>query len=426
MPQATDPPPRSLVTLVLCTVLHLFTHAYGAMLVPLYLLITRDLHLGKVQLAALLVTVYGVVYSACSFGSGILADRVDRRWLLGFGLVANAIAIALMGLTRRYEILIALAVLAGLAGTLFHPAANALIPAHFPKSPGMAIGLLGIGSGFGFFFGPQYAGWRAVHASWHFGSIANWQRPCIELGAMGLICGLLFLLVAREAPGATHARKQPRPLGRRMRWTVTFIACTLGCRDFSGIASVSLVSIYLQKAHHLDAAAAGFVVGAMMLIGVVANPLAVWISPGRKRLPMLVVTLITAGMVAFTVPGIPRTWLLAVLCLYQAFHLGSYAISDAAILERVPGALRGRVVGLFLSLAGTAASTSPWIMGVWTDHFGAHASDPSAYYGPFGLLGLLMFLANLSVPLIARLGGPVESAIDPMGEIVPATMEPVM
>ena len=28
-------------------------------------------------------------------------------------------------------------------------------------------------------------------------------------------------------------------------------------------------------------------VGAMMLIGVVANPLAVWISPGRLRLPML-------------------------------------------------------------------------------------------------------------------------------------------
>lgn len=426
MSQTVDPAPRSQVTLVLCTVLHMFTHAYGAMLVPLYLLITRDLHLGKVQFAALLVTVYGGVYMACSFGSGILADRLDRRWLLGCGLVVNAIAVALMGLTRRYETLIALSVLGGLAGTLFHPAANALIPAHFPKSPGMAIGLLGIGSGLGFFFGPQYAGWRAVHASWHFGSIANWQRPCIELGLMGLVCGLLFLIIAREAPGATHARKTPRPLGRRIRWTVVAIACTLGCRDFSGIASVSLVSIYLQKAHHLDAAAAGFAVGAMMLIGVVANPLAVWISPGPKRLPMLVLSLVCAGMVAWTVPGISRAWMLAVLCLYQGFHLGSYAISDAAILERVPAALRGRVVGLFLCLAGTAASTSPWIMGFWTDHFGPRASDPHAYYAPFGLLGLLMFIATLSVPLIAQLGEPVIGAIEPIRQITPATMEPVL
>src|SRR5207245_7983970 len=82
---------RSQVTLVLCTVLHTFTHAYGAMLVPLYLLITRDLHLGKVQFAALLVTVYGIVYATCSYGSGMLADRFDRRWLLGVGLVINAV-----------------------------------------------------------------------------------------------------------------------------------------------------------------------------------------------------------------------------------------------------------------------------------------------------------------------------------------------
>ena len=31
--------PRSVLTLVLCTLLHAFTHAYGTLLVPLYLLI---------------------------------------------------------------------------------------------------------------------------------------------------------------------------------------------------------------------------------------------------------------------------------------------------------------------------------------------------------------------------------------------------
>ena len=103
-----------------------------------------------------------------------------------------------------------------------------LIPAHFPKSPGMAIGLLGIGSGLGFFIGPQYAGWRAVHATWHFASVASWQKPCIELGAVGLLFGLVFLLIAREAPGS-HARPaRAKPLGRRLRWTTIAIALTLG------------------------------------------------------------------------------------------------------------------------------------------------------------------------------------------------------
>ena len=37
----------------------------------------------------------------------------------------------------------AFGVLAGLFGTLFHPAANALGPAHYPKSPGMDALVLG-------------------------------------------------------------------------------------------------------------------------------------------------------------------------------------------------------------------------------------------------------------------------------------------
>jgi MFS family permease len=414
------------VTLVLCTVLHTFTHAYGAMLVPLYLLMAADLHLRGVKYAALIVTIYGVVYSGCSYGAGVLADRINRKDLLGWGLVLNAIAIALMGLTRRYDLIIVLAVVGGLAGTLFHPAANALMPAHFPKSPGMAIGLLGIGSGLGFFFGPQYAGWSALHSTWKLASVGNWQRPCVELGLLGLVCGLLFLLFGREAPGSHETRPAPQPLGPRLRWTVLAVAATLGCRDFSGVASISLVSIYLQKAQHQNAATAGFIVGAMMLIGVLANPIAVWLSPGKKRLPLLALTLMLAGVVVCTVPWVSKAWVLPVLCTYQAFQLGSYAMSDAAMLERVPAALRGRVVGLFLTIAGTAAGMSPWIMGFWTDSFGSRASEQSAYIGPFVLLGVLMWFATISMPLIARMGEVQGGPIEQISEISPATMEAVM
>ncbi len=34
---------RSHITLALCTVLHAFTHGYGSLLVPLYILMRRDL-----------------------------------------------------------------------------------------------------------------------------------------------------------------------------------------------------------------------------------------------------------------------------------------------------------------------------------------------------------------------------------------------
>src|SRR2546423_15105871 len=107
------PTVRSHVTLGLCTVLHAFTHAYGTILVPLYLLIVADLKLGGVKAASLVVTVYGFVYCLVSYGAGILADRSDRRFLLGVGLLGNAAAMILMGVTRRYDVLLLLGVAAG-------------------------------------------------------------------------------------------------------------------------------------------------------------------------------------------------------------------------------------------------------------------------------------------------------------------------
>src|SRR5690349_3654267 len=117
------------ITLVLCTVLHAFTHAYSALLLPLYLLVTADFKLPGVSYAAVVVTVYMVVYWSLSFVSGMLADRFNRRTLLAIGLLGNALAILGMGLTRDYGFLIGFAVLGGVMGSLFHPSANAMVPA---------------------------------------------------------------------------------------------------------------------------------------------------------------------------------------------------------------------------------------------------------------------------------------------------------
>src|SRR5688572_19058451 len=265
---------RSHVTLFLCTILHAFTHAYGTLLVPLYLLMVSDLGLRGVSYASAVVTVYGLVYCALSFVAGEMADRYNRKMLLGVGLLGNALAITAMGLTRSYEMLMIFGVLAGLFGALFHPAANALVPAHYPRSPGMAIGLLGIGSGIGFFAGPQYAGWRAQSATWQFAEVANWQRPLVEAGIAGIVVGIIFLLIAREAHGRQNGQPS-RPLGTKLRNQIIRLSAIMGCRDFAGVATLSLGSIYLQKAHGFDSKRTGFVLGAMMLLSVVVNPIIV-------------------------------------------------------------------------------------------------------------------------------------------------------
>jgi hypothetical protein len=247
------------------------------------------------------------------------------------------------------------------------------------------------------------------------------------MGVAGLVVGVLFLLLAREVPRLRRNGDDPHPpLTPVMRRRVIALALVLGCRDFAGIASLSLVGIYLLRAHELDAKRTGFIVGAMMLISVLVNPLFVYFSGGRRRLPTLSAMLVIGGLVVTTLPLWPLRGVLPVMCLFQAFQLGSYAVSDAAVLERVPADVRGRVVGLFLLFAGTFASTGPWVMGAWSDALGARMHDASAYLPHFATLGGLMIVSAFSTPLIARLGAADEGVIHPMSEISPATMEPTV
>jgi hypothetical protein len=142
----------------------------------------------------------------------------------------------------------------------------------------------------------------------------------------------------------------------------------------------------------------------MMLTSMVANPIAVWLSPGAKRLPALMINLLIGGVLLVMVPRISVAYVLAMLAVFQIFHLGSYAVGEAAMLERVHPEVRGRVIGLFLTSAGTFASLSPWMMGWWTDRMGDLALRPAGYYVPFAVLGGMMVCAGLSARLISKLG----------------------
>jgi hypothetical protein len=227
--------------------------------------------------------------------------------------------------------------------------------------------------------------------------------------------------VAKEVNGKPRAAGEAHPrLGGKLARKIVRLGFALGLRDFAGVATLSLASIYWQKAHHLSLETTGMLVGLLVLPSTLINPLLVLMSPGKRRLRFLVIVLIIGGLSVPATPWVPWRWGVVLLCFLETLQCGAYALSDAAMMERVPEEIRGRVVGLFLTVAGLCGATGPWVMGKWTDLLGARAADPRAYAGPFLAVGITMWVSTLCAPLLWRLGPPVGSAVEPYMEISPA------
>jgi MFS family permease len=386
-------------TLLLCGVLHGFTHLYMVALLPLYLPIQRDFGLASEASATLLLTVMMVAYFAPSYPQGVLADRFSRKILLTVGLGINAAGFIGLAFARSYGAALFWVVIAGLGGSFYHPAATALVAQLFPNSAGRALGLVGIGSSAGFFLAPLYSGWRAAQA--------GWRAPVLELGLAGLAGTLLFFWLAEDAPSAqpqASSGSLPASSVSPGLWAL-FLGASFffSLRDLAGTAMSSLGSLFLQHAHGLGLRQTGLLLSSIFLAATISNPLFGHLSDkGRKRWIATVLLCAAALMALF--PHLPRTWMAPALLAYGFFFLASYPISEAALMVAAPNQARGRVVGLFLTVGGLIGNLGHWLAGVWVAGLGDRAQTVSAYFPAYATIAGVALLGLLALPCMAVMG----------------------
>ena len=383
-------------TLWLCGALHAFTHIYHVALMPLYLLIQRDLKLTSVEQATLLLTVMMLAYFLPSYGMGALADRFSRKKLLVAGLAINGLGYVGLAFAPDYGWALACVTIAGLGGSFFHPAATSMVARLFPSNTGKALGLVGVGASIGFFIGPLYAGWRAEGS--------GWRAPVLELGLLGIVMAGVFAGLAQEEP----TRPQPaqgkiasEKLFPTLALCLLFVVMSLifGLRDFTGSSMGSLGSLFLQNACGFDLRQTGMALSAIFLASVVSNPLFGHLSD-RGRIRWTCVVLLIAVALVWVFPRVPAQWVIPTFALYGFFFMASYPMVEAALMESVPDSTRGRAFGLFITLAGLIGNLSHWLVGSRVKHLGANAHSPAAYYPLYGTLAILLLVSLLGLPCL--------------------------
>lgn len=386
---------RKTRTLVLLTALHFFTHLYHVALLPLFLEIQAGFNLSSTDEATLLLTVLMLAYYAPSYLAGVLADRLNRRILLALGLALNGMGFAGLAWAPTYPMAMASVVLAGLGGCLYHPSGMAIIAELFHGKGGRAFGIVGIGGGLGFFLGPLYAGWRAEMSG-------DWRAPIMELGLAGMAAALLFYLLAdslpRKNPDQAEARSRQSIFPSRLMWVVFLIAIlSFGLRDFGGNGVSTLGSLFLQKAHGWNLAHTGFALSLIFLAAIISNPLLGHLSDrGGSRPRWIALTLTIGAITAVFIPRVTIGWTIPVFIVHGFFFMACYPMIEALMMESVPPAVRGRVVGVYLTVSGGAGTIAHWMCGYWVDNM-KDSSQATAYQGYYVVLGGLMLLTLAGV-----------------------------
>ena len=390
-------------TLWLLGMLHAMTHIFNVALLPLYLLIKRDFGFAGEGQATSLVTVLMLSYFLPSYWLGVLADRLNRKKLLSFGLALNGLGFMALSFAPNYACAVTACVIAGLGGSFYHPAATAMIARLFPSGTGKAFGLVGIGAGVGFCFGPLFAGWRAGMLEATRGAAA-WREPVFELGLLGVLVAALFYWLADEeksAPVAAHKSVRANKLFPTAALYVFFFAAALafGLRDFAGAGVGSLSSLFLQKARGFDTRDAGLALSVLFLASTISNPLFGGLSDGgRKRWTFTVLLVSIVLMAAF--PHVPSRWTIILLGAIGFFFLASYPMVEAALMESVPDAVRGRIYGMFITVGGLVGQLAHWIAGYEVNRLGDSAHQAASYFPLYGALAGLLLVSLAGLPCL--------------------------
>jgi FSR family fosmidomycin resistance protein-like MFS transporter len=163
-------PMRSVLTprLALLTTAHFTVDAYASFFSPLLPLLATRLHLNL----AMVGTLVALASLSSAFSQplfGLVADRVRRPWLIGFGPLVAAVFMSAVGLAPSYAALVAILTVGGLGVSWFHPQSAVLATqASARRSPAMSVFITGgtLGGSLGPLISVVVVGRVGIERSW--------------------------------------------------------------------------------------------------------------------------------------------------------------------------------------------------------------------------------------------------------------------
>ncbi len=398
--------PRRWRTLVLLTAAYALAQLDRNAINLLIPAIEADLHIGDTAAGLLTGFAFAALFSIASIPIGILADRVDRRWVIGIGMGAWTVFTALGAAARSFGALLGIRIGVGLGEAALAPSAYPILVETFPATfAARAIGFYVAGatalSGIAIAFTGRLFDLLATASATS--GFAPWRLVMLTVAIPGL---LLVPLTATISPGRRRAAPKSDSEPRRQKKAQLAPAML-----FAGSAAYYAVlyivfswtpSIFIRELGLTTGGAGGLLAGEQVLSGVVGALFGAWLADraGPRARLRIALDLATIGLIGFpaglVILALSHGLWIGALGTLAGSLIGGFGMSvlPMAIQDSTAPEARSRATALFMlaiNLFGTGLG--PLLAGALSDRMGpGHLSTAAAIAATaFAAIGISMF-----------------------------------
>jgi sugar phosphate permease len=327
----------------------------------------------------------GVVLGAIGIGMlftllpwGLVADRIDERWVIATGLTGAAAALAAASVTHSFGAVTGVLVAAGALGASVNAASGRAIMAWFPSSElGQALGIrqtaIPIGGALGAVLLPAFASAGGTRAAFLF-----------LAGACAAGAAVAAAFVRGGSGGEPELGEVSRPLRDPRMW---LLGAGTGLYLLAQIAIISFVVLFLHEHRHMSKYAAGAVLATIYVLAIAARIGSGRISDrlGNRLRPLRMIGVALALSTAAVAVAIdaPLGLVVPLFVVAGVLSMSWNGLAYASAAEMAGAARTGAALGFQQTLLGVVVAAAPPLIAAiathsWRVAFLVAAAGPAA------------------------------------------------